>query len=290
MRTELPKKWCIKTDNMDAEIREWFRKEEPRANFLFMLDYYGVGTDSEVVYQGHKLSGFKLCFSPDNSDTVEITTEEFKRLVLKEELTELPRDGWYIRGSKEFSSSIGDEEDVEGDNDRWGYFKDGDGNWDGYFLDKLSNKTEISLSDYIRLTNKTKQMEKEIIGYKLVKQQFSEAANVLLGCDSSYDGDWIIDSVSDIELLKKFKVLDLWFDPVYKQKEPQITVNGYKGEFFEEYVKFGCAKISKYIFIHLSSINRDFIENNREIESVTIGKGTFSKEQIKEIAEYYQNK
>ena len=77
---------------------------------------------------------------------------------------------------------------------------------------------------------------------------------------------------------------------------PQIEINGYKGEFFDNYVKFGCAVISKQLFIDLYS--DCFVGNskgtydcsNKEIESVTIGKGTFTKDQIKSIADYYLNK
>ena len=80
---------------------------------------------------------------------------------------------------------------------------------------------------------------------------------------------------------------------------PQIAINSYKGEFFDNYVKFGCAEISKQVFIDLYQLNQSIRngdmaicrDSNREIVSATIGTGTFSKEQIKEIAEYYlQNK
>lgn len=72
---------------------------------------------------------------------------------------------------------------------------------------------------------------------------------------------------------------------------PQITINNYEGEFFYNYVKFGCAKMQKNLFTDLYKWIEGSSENtNRNIESVTIGKGTFTKEQIKEIAEYYLNK
>lgn len=78
---------------------------------------------------------------------------------------------------------------------------------------------------------------------------------------------------------------------------PQITINGYVGEFFDDYVKFGCAYIDKVIilsiynfFKELSRTEKASPASNKEIESVTIGKGTFTKEQIKQIAEFYLNK
>lgn len=70
---------------------------------------------------------------------------------------------------------------------------------------------------------------------------------------------------------------------------PQIEINGYNGEFFGNYVKFGCAEISKEVFIDLATC-REYKNTNRDIESVTIGKGIFTKDQIKQIAEYYLNK
>lgn len=74
---------------------------------------------------------------------------------------------------------------------------------------------------------------------------------------------------------------------------PEITINGYKGEFFDNYVKFGCATISKQLFIDLyesDAFKETHDYGNKEIESVTIGKGTFTKDQIKEIATYYLEK
>lgn len=68
---------------------------------------------------------------------------------------------------------------------------------------------------------------------------------------------------------------------------PDVTINGYKGQFFSNYIKFGCAEISKELFLQLYAIKDSTWTNGKEIESVTIGKGAFSKTQIKEIAEYY---
>lgn len=71
---------------------------------------------------------------------------------------------------------------------------------------------------------------------------------------------------------------------------PLITVNGYIGEFQKDNIVFGCAKIHKQLFLELFAIKDSTWTNGKEIESVTIGRGTFSKSQIKEIAEYYLNK
>ena len=80
----------------------------------------------------------------------------------------------------------------------------------------------------------------------------------------------------------------MWFEPVYEEEYPNITINGYKGESFNDYVKFGCAEIGKELFIRIYGTEK--IHGNKDIESVTIGAGTFTKDQINQIAEYYLNK
>jgi hypothetical protein len=55
-------------------------------------------------------------------------------------------------------------------------------------------------------------------------------------------------------------------------------------------VKFGCAKIDKDDFISFNTLAIKSSITNVKLTSVTIGKGTFTRNQIKEIAEYYLNK
>lgn len=72
---------------------------------------------------------------------------------------------------------------------------------------------------------------------------------------------------------------------------PEIIINGYKGEFLNDYVKFGCAEIDKNQFIVLhEAITKSSYWSNRKVESITIGRGAFSKDQIRQIAEYYLSK
>jgi len=79
--------------------------------------------------------------------------------------------------------------------------------------------------------------------------------------------------------------------PIWKSSStPIITINGLIGEFKGDEVHFGCATIHKNLFIHLSkSIIDSPTDGNRHVEGINIGKGTFTMEQIDEIAEYYLN-
>lgn len=178
---------------------------------------------------------------------------------------------------------------------------------DYFYPDKSHNNkydssyTEITFDQFKRLVLKEEPMkEKEIIGYKLkdgCEDYYQASCAICNGLAVSRSDVMKLDLYPTVILkLSRAGVLDLWFEPVYKQTYPDITINGYKGEFFEGYVKFGCAKISKQMFVDLHSkclVGFDsgkYVDGNKEIESVTIGKGTFTKHQIKEIAEYYLNK
>lgn len=79
---------------------------------------------------------------------------------------------------------------------------------------------------------------------------------------------------------------------------PSIGINGHKAEFHDDYVQFGCAKIHKN---HIREIHRDLMQyanvqsysvdgvgECKSITGVSIGKDLFSRDQIKQIAEYYQ--
>lgn len=77
-------------------------------------------------------------------------------------------------------------------------------------------------------------------------------------------------------------------------KAPYITINGYQAVFKEDYVEFGCAKLSKH-FIHelyeslveLNESAKELANTNRTLNSVKLGVGEFTIGQIKQIKEYY---
>ncbi len=76
-------------------------------------------------------------------------------------------------------------------------------------------------------------------------------------------------------------------------KTPDIEINGYKAEFFDGYVQFGCAKIDINIFLSLNKalelLRVPLYKGNRQLESIKIGKDEFTIKQIEQIAEYYLN-
>ena len=84
---------------------------------------------------------------------------------------------------------------------------------------------------------KLETMEKEIIGYKLIKPEYRKAASMICFGDSNWipksDNNTICsDRNHIIKNLKEAKVLDIWFEPVYEEEKQIITMHSSnKGNF-----------------------------------------------------------
>lgn len=111
--------------------------------------------------------------------------------------------------------------------DKCGYHNNGDdqinsGNWVGSVKsakEKLLEKgyVQITFEQFQKYVLKQETMEKEIIGYKLIKPEYEGAAAKLI-----YNGDKIHGLVqvnSEWNILKEAGVLDLWFEPVFKEEK-----------------------------------------------------------------------
>jgi hypothetical protein len=67
-----------------------------------------------------------------------------------------------------------------------------------------------------------------------------------------------------------------------------VNINGCKAEYFPTHVVFGCARISKIqILLMHDLIKCDSAYSNKKVESVTIGRGLFTRTDIEILAEYY---
>jgi hypothetical protein len=140
----------------------------------------------------------------------------------------------------------------------------------------------------VKLINGT--MKKEIIGYR-IKEQFrnnravGEAAAKIEGHRCFGDGVTELPfsklaisclqnaNKESIEKLKKAGILDLWFEPVYAEEQPEIEISGYKAQFDlqNKTVKFGCKTISleqlKAVLI-IMDLNKKFEETFEIAESI----------------------
>lgn len=100
----------------------------------------------------------------------------------------------------------------------------------------------------INKQHKKETMEKKIIGYKLVKKEYEEAAVKIAYSKEAEVSSFTIhsqgynfmkDSACAKEL-KKAGVLDLWFEPVY---EDAIKIAGYEAKIGYEIVQFGTCQV-----------------------------------------------
>lgn len=101
------------------------------------------------------------------------------------------------------------------------------------FTNPYSYSYKSQPSKIIRINQIKEYMEKEIIGYKLIKPEYEQAALTLakMGNNQSWlrnleSQGWIF-SVNSInsDTFKEAGVLDLWFEPVYKKEEIIVSVN-----------------------------------------------------------------
>jgi hypothetical protein len=125
-------------------------------------------------------------------------------------------------------------------------------------------------------------MKKKIIGYKLIKPEYKGAINALQGTsDFGFKDFERIGTTSYTIAIKKFEeagVLDLWFQPVYENTTPDITINGYKAVFHDDYVEFGCQKYDKDFVLQLGNF---LIDSGLKITN---------QSDIMEVYNYYNKK
>ena len=189
---------------------------------------------------------------------------------------------------------------------------------DYYFINKGDNALDITTRMHPPFKNPTSRTftlaelktlkqnnmkEKEIIGYKLVKEEYYKAmcsigderlcSADINGTDAWYQkyGYLKLAASHSIRNLKKAGVLDLWFEPVYREEKQLPKINGYEGKMDGDYIIYGsnCAKFHKDFFTDLVHLKPQ--GQNRAIKSITLDSGvTITMEQINKIVDYINSK
>lgn len=110
--------------------------------------------------------------------------------------------------------------------------------------DKIRLQGDTDLWFYAK-NFKLETMEKEIIGYKLIKPKYRHAAEAIVSQYDPYydfkkwdlnlekDGDMFTKDSEQSKWLKEAGVLDLWFEPVYKQEKQTIQMYSSNKGMFE---------------------------------------------------------
>lgn len=104
---------------------------------------------------------------------------------------------------------------------------------------------QITFEQFQKYVLKEETMEKEIIGYKLIKPKYRQAAEAVVSQYDPYydfknwdlnlekDGDMFTKDSNQSKWLKEAGVLDLWFEPVYAQEKQIIQMHSSNKGMFE---------------------------------------------------------
>lgn len=84
-----------------------------------------------------------------------------------------------------------------------------------YLLER--NIPEITIEQFRKYVSKTDTTNKEIIGYKLLQRELIDAVKGIISTFIDDGKNVIISVPHSIALLKKYGVLDLWFEPIYER-------------------------------------------------------------------------
>lgn len=297
----LPEKWCIRSNGQQMH-------EEIIEPYLVEKEYACPEWDGDDYYYHFCDSGIFAVKNKHKTYT-EITTDQFKQYVLGEKQQQKEIVGWKWKDGcekyKDSAASISGLFDSRGTNitvllteypngETHNKLKQA-GVLDLWFTPVYKQEEpEYKIGDWVVVRNYVQCGEGNgVVTTNLVSELFEVGKNGATGMHYKESAFSVKERGNYYNIKEWHIVRKATPEEIKSAQTPQITINGYKGEFFDWGISFnsGCAKIQKEIFISLSKhIGQKFEYTNREVESITIGKGTFTKEQIKEIAEFYLNK
>lgn len=306
MNNEFPKNWyIILTAESREAVKKWWESTFPTDNRrLFDIgSAYGIINNQQIaridkyIHELYDLGG------------KEITFEQFKKYILEEE-TEM----YTIKELRDADIQI--QVDSEKDVIRLAYETGYEDDWKPHNANypiycELTNsscvpswtqdKYYLKKSKIITI-NQIKELsmrDKKIIGYKLVKKEYSKAAVEIENFIHTGYGNIlertfnIQEHLSAINNWKKAGVLDLWFEPVYQAKYELPVLFGYKGVSKIDTIEYGCQIINKkYVQQLYSALAQSDFTNPKfdGINSIQVGThGIVKLSELKQIVDYIDN-
>lgn len=219
---QLPKYFVIKREANNPLWNKYIQwlNEKTGFNFDGRASYYGYGYNRHIDSICYTLEEFK------NNPTV-LTLEEWYECVNGFKLPEK----WcvqYIGDDEKILKYFGRLKGFENfylSSNRFLYFYHSSDNGRGISDDHChEGYTEITFEQFKKYVLKQDNMkEKEIIGYKLIKPEYKEAALKISNTIGNWENslmnyDISINQRGYIVKLTEAGVLDLWFEPVYKEE------------------------------------------------------------------------
>lgn len=295
---KLPEKWCVLSQGKDTY-------EKYLQPYLLKHNYENPEWNGTDYYYSYIKGEFFADNYPEIRGCVQISFEQFIKYVLKQDvMKENDKEiiGWKLKDSCE-QYTIAALNIIR--QDRFYIFGEGYN-----FSNNSTTASDLKKAGVLELWFEPVYAEEFKVGDWITIEDSNKLQPGCKGCKrrtyhiiskpmtdwcglSEDDGGFFVKTFDEVWKISNIGVRLATPEEIKTAQIPQITINGYKGEFFDYYVKFGCAEIDREDFIQLNEFVRLFGDErltNKYIESVTIGKGTFTKEQIKQIAEYYNKK
>lgn len=118
---------------------------------------------------------------------------------------------------------------------------------------------------------------KKIIGYKLIKPEYTEAALKISGKSIAGDEDdlLLLDQYPDsIKAWRQAGVLDLWFEPVYESEEKTIDMGGFKLTVKDGKCFHKTEDITQYVkeLVSFYNVEKTFAGYTARVEDITFSK------------------
>lgn len=299
---KLPEKWKIyRTPDNYQVINQYFNDfKAPKFQYDSDAGYlYSHPINNVNAHVYSEVDGFTI---GKPSDFTEITIEQFNKYVLNQEMKELPK---YFVIKSDLNNPLWSKY-IEWLNNTYNnawfgetfeyYGCDGNIKYNGVNgFDKLAyfenNPTLITLEQWDSIINKTNNMNKEIIGYKLLK----DLPDVAKGTIGSISIDNCIDFKS-IDILPDgsdcciytidfVKTKPDWFEPVYKAKYELPKIAGYDGKYDGSIITYGCQSFTKEWFLKLYSLFKE----SSSINTIEIVNTKINIEELQQIKNYIDN-
>lgn len=263
----LPEKWCIKSG--DRAVVDY-------CNMYGSIPKY---TKSQCAQYYCHFPAWNRCTTVNHivKGYTEISLEQFKEYVMKKE-EGLPKE-WCLAVTAENLQEVENWRTCGAIGHPRGYVlsrgcskaldKEADG-W--HTSEKPKGVPEITFEQFKKYVLNKKEGMNTIIGYNLKKFIDGEAVARELGTHArpTSSGVWMPAYGGVYDKAVRLGILDTCFEPVF-ETIPDITIKGYKAEFTEDGVRFGCQAYTKEFVIQLAdtleknSFNMDYSKEIRTL-------------------------
>ncbi len=279
MEFVLPEKWCIKrTPENYKVINDYLNKRDNIVTWHHDYDYVSDATYPHLTTLGY----------------TEITFDQFKKFVLKQEEFTFDKDNWCIQFKSGFREDflkyfgINNKNNTEthygGNNDEYYGRLNGKLNWE----QEESWGTELTFEQFKKYI--LNMGEKKIIGYKApfdmfegkVKKGDRYIKSIAINSDGTYRKD---DGANCYWAMPK-EIVETW-EPYYEVKKTLPEINGKVGGFEsnKSRIIYGCAEFDRTFFEKLLESQKGGV--NRRISSILLDSGvTITMKQVEQIVEF----